>query len=85
METITQAAWQFRGQYYLGRRHCEIRDDIISQMGVTHVPFAGQGFWTSEERFVDRKEAAKIAVAAGQELKRPKAFNPNRLFSEDLW
>lgn len=42
-----------------------------------------QGFLTSEGRFVGREEAAKLAVAAGQILK-PK-FQPNDLFSEDLW
>lgn len=42
-----------------------------------------QGFVTSAGRFVQRDEAARLAVAAGQILK-PK-FQPNALFSEDLW
>lgn len=41
-----------------------------------------QGFLTSERRFVDRREAAAIALSAGQvtELQWP----PD-LYSEDLW
>ena len=42
-----------------------------------------QGFVTTTGRFVDRKEAAQIALASGQitELK----FVSDELFSEDLW
>lgn len=39
-----------------------------------------QGFLTSEDRFVDRREAAKIAHEAGQTEK----FK-GKLFSEDLY
>jgi hypothetical protein len=43
-----------------------------------------QGFVTSTGRFVDRKEAARIALTSGQikELSRP---GLGILFSEDLW
>jgi hypothetical protein len=46
-------------------------------------PFAGdQGFMTSAGRFVEREEAGRIALAAGQ----TKALRwPPELFSEDLW
>jgi len=40
-----------------------------------------EGFLTSNNRFVDRAEAAKIALAAGQ-IKRKKAA---MLYSEDLY
>lgn len=40
-----------------------------------------QGFLTNENRFVDRKEAAKIAIASGQITD----VDNNYLFSEDLW
>lgn len=46
----------------------------------THV----QGFWTSENRFVDRYEAKKIAVAANQ-LIVPEEDTGAELFSEDVW
>lgn len=39
-----------------------------------------QGFITSDGKFVNRIEAAKIAFASGQ-IDRPKRY----LFSEDLW
>ena len=41
-----------------------------------------QGFVTSTGRFVDRREAGKIALAAGQ-VKR--LDHPPELFTEDLW
>jgi hypothetical protein len=47
-------------------------------------PITGdQGFLLSDGRFVDRMEAAKIALSCHQckELK----FNSTLLFSEDLW
>lgn len=43
----------------------------------------GHGFLTSHGRFVDRQQAAVIAVEAGQGSPRPQC-NGN-LFSEDLW
>ena len=42
-----------------------------------------QGFLTSDGRFVDRDEGAKIAIDAEQIIKTK--FQPNHLFSEDLW
>ena len=60
----------------MGWRHPDIRykyNDVIdtSDLG---------GFMTSFGRYVDRKEAAKIAFAAGQ-IEKEKAW----LFSEDLY
>lgn len=43
-----------------------------------------QGFCTTHRRFVHRDEAMLIAKAAGQILKEP-TFQPNTLFSEDVW
>ncbi len=40
------------------------------------------GFLTSTRRFVDRPEAARIAIAAGQITA---LIAPPNLFSEDLW
>ncbi|MGB3042488.1 MAG: hypothetical protein WBB98_04820 [Xanthobacteraceae bacterium] len=42
-----------------------------------------QGFTTSMGRFVDRKEALRIALDAKQ-IDKPK-YQPHQLFSEDLW
>lgn len=46
-------------------------------------PGITQGFVTSSGRFVDREEAAKIALESGQieELK----YSKTKLFSEDLY
>lgn len=51
-----------------GKRHCELGEHV-------------QGFLTSKNRFVDRKEAALIFVDTGGELK----YSLNKLFSEDLY
>lgn len=64
-----------------GRHH-----SIIALMvDVGHrTPIRGtQGFVTSEGRFVDRREAAKIAIEANQ-LK-DRESSPTTLYSEDLW
>ena len=45
---------------------------------------AQQGFVTSTGRFVDRKEAYKIAHAACQIIKHSSSV-PGTLYSEDLW
>lgn len=67
------------GYVACGRRH----HNIISLMGQfgrltkrDHI----DGFLTSKDRFVDRKEAAAIAYKAGQ-ISKPN----NCLFSEDLY
>jgi len=83
-ETITDAAIQFDGNTYLGRRHCQIIRDIVQKTGVKHVPGGKtQGFTTSTGRFVSREEAARIAQAAGQ-IKRLK-YSSKQLFSEEMW
>lgn len=66
--------------------------DVIHKMSAAGLPASAmhdQGFVTSAGRFVDRKEAVKIAIAAGQ-LKREgsiviKTSPAGLLFSEDLW
>lgn len=44
-----------------------------------------QGFLTSEGRFVDRMEAALIAVSAGQAKASEVSIRGNQLFSEEVW
>lgn len=46
-------------------------------------PIRGQGFTTSNFRFVERVEALTIAQAAGQT--RPGAKLGHQLYSEDVW
>lgn len=44
-----------------------------------------QGFLTSRDRFVDRKEAKRIATAAGQLISREEGLSFTSLYSEDLY
>lgn len=55
------------------KKHITEREARLRTMAV-------QGFLTSHDRFVDRREAAEIAVTAGQAK-----GDPSPLFSEDLY
>ena len=66
-----------------GRRHHNCYSTLANVTGRTsaHLDYEKvQGFITSQDRFVDRKEAAKIAFRNGQTIKEKKT-----LFSEDLY
>lgn len=83
-ETITNAAIQHGGiTYSLDRpgRHGDILK-LMAGVRVDRLPIQPeeQGFLTSEGRFVDRKEAMRIAFDAGQ-IEEQKS----ELFTEDLW
>ncbi len=67
----------------LGYRHHDI---LIRFKDEVSTSLFDQGFYTSQGRFVDRKEAYKIAYDAGQ-LKNPEYSEDYeyRLFSEDLY
>lgn len=60
---------------------------VIADAAGLGVPTFGmeQGFKTSDDRFVSREEAWKIAEAAGQLLERAPTGQPGRLYSEDVW
>jgi hypothetical protein len=97
METILCAAiWYINRSFYknqpkdieygyvmCGYRHNDIiRLHTILTHEATRSETSIQGFITSENRFVDRKEAKQIAIAAGQY----KGNNTSELlFSEDLY
>ena len=76
---IKEAAILLDGKIWTGRRHGEIISKIVEAGGRTPVT-ADQGFVTECGKFVDRKEAAEIAFAAGQTSK-----NVRILMSEDLY
>lgn len=82
-ETIAHAAIQHpSGRVFTGKRHCYIIRDMVAELGER--PARGiQGFTTNTGRFVDREEAGRIAIAAGQikELR----YSRTDLFSEELW
>ena len=81
-----------KGIVVCGHRHANCIDIVKSLSELRSVQFAPdgvgesiQGFMTSENRFVDRLEAAEIAVKAGQ-VYRNFLSNPLiGLFSEDLY
>lgn len=85
MEKIAAAAMQ-KGALIVSlprpNRHGDIIKCIVTDLSMEDAHDFDQGFITSEGRYVDRREGAAIAIAAGQitELQCP----PN-LFSEDLW
>jgi hypothetical protein len=81
-ECIKYADIRWNGEVWLGQRHDMIMKAIRAVERVQKV-VGDQGFVTSTGRFVDRKEAGRIAIAAGQitALK----FQKHDLFSEELW
>lgn len=90
-ETIEKAAIHYKGTVYsLPRpgRHCDVIRHIWECLGdkpgeEREIHCETQGFLTSTGRFVRREPAMRIAKRAGQ-LTVGK-FQPNTLFSEDLW
>lgn len=89
MERITHVAckWQEHFLYKMlppNRHHNCFRE--MQKRGFTAWGTEETGFWTSEDRYVDRKEAWQIAKAAGQLLERaPTDGRGGTLYSEDVW
>lgn len=67
-------------------RHCDVIRRIVTECPkIKTVPGdAVQGFWTSDNRFVDRREGLRVATAAGQILRRTGNAD-DQLYSEDVW
>lgn len=95
LETIICAAVRFDGKVWRGHRHphaMQAMHDALSwtmtrkQMTEAHVD-RDQGFITSRNRFVDRKEAMLIQLAAGIPSADTEdgAYCREELFSEDLY
>ena len=95
-ETITQAAIIWHAKIYtLPRpaRHCDLirlmrgdmRDDPGLGLPIESVATCNQAFVTSTGRWVDRKEAFKLAVDAKQPWMDGAPHVIGMLFSEDLW
>lgn len=53
--------------------------------GPVTVPESHQGFLTSSGRFVEREEAGKIALAAGQVKIGVLSSQNKKLYTEDMW
>lgn len=77
---ITEAAIQFDGKTYTGRRHGQIMQAIWMEYAQAHITADMQGFVSQDRRFWNRFQAGAIAYQAGQTATR----RPN-LLSEDLW
>lgn len=79
------------GVVILGHRHGDIIKNVGNLLGKRTVENGEdsvgkytQGFLTNKNRFVDRKEGAEIALKQNQ-IKDLGRFNPNHLYSEDLY
>ncbi len=87
METIVCSAIRKDGKIWTGLRH---NNCILSYFEEAGKQFGGaernQGFMTSLDRYVDRREGYRIAKAAGQlEGRKKNGSNQPILYSEDLW
>ncbi len=72
-----------RGLVFCGHRHAQCMYTMISITGLMQHQ-AGeevQGFLTSKNRFVDRKEGAEIHIKNGGRLN----YSTTQLYSEDLY
>jgi len=83
---IVSAAVQYQGVIFSlprpARHHVILH--AMHAMGLPKESRRGQGFLTSEGRFVDRSEARRVALAAGQ-VTEDKLHHQVHLFTEDLW
>lgn len=71
------------GYVWCGRRHHNIihlKNTLVEKTFCTIV----QGFLTSRDNFLNRKDALKLAIANGQ-IKEGDNMHPYDLFSEDLY
>lgn len=79
---IKESAILQNGVVYTGRRHHDVIRLITTTTGIRPVN-GEQGFVTEDGTFVNREEAAKIALESGQITKLK--YNSKELFSEDLY
>jgi hypothetical protein len=84
---ISCAAIKLKGQVFndrYGKTHAEIGLSMCKKGFCSTYPSGkAQGFLTNTGMFVDRFQAFKIALEAGQ-IKDGKTIHSNKLFSEDL-
>jgi hypothetical protein len=81
---IANAAVRFDGDVRTGRKHAEIALLWMRDRGGEGIPDAEFGFVTDDGQFVDKHEAFRIAVEAGQ-VKPPPPGIVCSLRIEDLW
>lgn len=90
-EIIICAAIRVNGYVWLGHRHGHALRAMLDEMQWEHTQHEitnmvkEQGFVTSLNRFVDRKEAQKIHKANGFNSVDKDGYRGDELYSEDLY
>lgn len=93
-ERVICAAVQWNGHVWHGHRHGHalqaMQDELswwMARKDMPKGPSTGmiQGFVTTTGRFVDRKEAMRIQLAAGIESVDEGGYRGDELYSEDLY
>lgn len=83
---IVGVAIEYKGIYYSlsapYRHHDVIQSIIRGNKNIKQVRSNNQGFITADGEFINRIDAAKMALESGQV---EKLIAPPRLYSEDLW
>jgi hypothetical protein len=89
MERITHSACKTPDDRFWIKKAPARHHDVFRIMqahGFTAWGSEETGFWTNEQRYVDREEAWRIAEAAGQLNERaPTDGRGGTLYSEDVW
>jgi len=83
MKRIKESAILYEGNVYTGKRHQNVIDKIMNSTGVRHIVGELHGFITECGEFVNREQAAIIALERGQ-IEKLK-YHTTELFSEDLY
>lgn len=67
---------------FTAKRHVDVREKLyLNNIKYNNIT---DGFWTNKDRFINRIEAKKIAVAANQLIVPIEETYPE-LYSEDVW
>lgn len=80
---------EYKNEYFiLGARHYDptmcVQIKHLERLGAIGLKEVAQGFYTSHQRYVDRKEALEIALENNQ-VKYGIGYEPDELYSEMLY
>jgi hypothetical protein len=85
-EVCICAAWKTEEQIvFRGHRHSDARNAAIAAFCRPLRGPEAQGFITSHNRFVDRKEGLQLQLAADIGSYNPSGYRGDQLYSEDLY
>tara|TARA_R110000772_G_scaffold249530_2_gene363938 strand:+ start:72604 stop:72876 length:273 start_codon:yes stop_codon:yes gene_type:complete len=86
---IKAAAIKHDGKIYSlpqPNRHADVAELIYKEVKPCNIKDIVEGYLTSEDQFVDRVEAKRVAVKAGQQTNlRGHNFDYRELYSVDIW